>query len=69
MTGRFFDTYPQFYRTSNTAARPDRLNDRYRAIIDFNRGIIQGSTILDIASHDGRWSFAAIKSGARQWLA
>jgi ubiquinone/menaquinone biosynthesis C-methylase UbiE len=65
-TGRFFDNYPQFYSTSNTAAHPDRLNDRHRAIIDFNRDIIRGSRILDIASHDGRWSFAAIKSGAKK---
>jgi SAM-dependent methyltransferase len=64
--GRFFDAYPQFYSTSTTAARPDRLNDRHRAIIEFNREIIRGSSILDIASHDGRWSFAALKSGARR---
>jgi len=35
-------------------------------LIESNRKILQNSTILDIASHDGRWSFAALKSGAGQ---
>jgi hypothetical protein len=27
---------------------------------------LQNMTILDIASHDGRWSFAAIKNGVKE---
>ncbi|MEM5584754.1 methyltransferase domain-containing protein [Roseibium sp. AS2] len=63
--GGFFDLYPQFLETSQTGADRDRLNERHRAIIDDNRDIIQGSRLLDIASHDGRWSFAALTAGAR----
>ena len=60
----FFDEYPSFFHTSATAAFPNRLNERYRACIEWNRPIISGKRVVDIASHDGRWSFAAIKAGA-----
>jgi 2-polyprenyl-3-methyl-5-hydroxy-6-metoxy-1,4-benzoquinol methylase len=62
---RFFDNYPQFYATSKTGADADRLHDRYRAIVEFNKNIIEGTRVLDIASHDGRWSFAVLKAGAK----
>jgi hypothetical protein len=61
----FFDRYPRFYQTSSIGTRPNRLNSRYRALIESNRSCIENCAILDIASHDGRWSFAAIKAGAR----
>jgi hypothetical protein len=64
----FFDNYPEFYKTSITGSGVNRLNSRYSAIIENNKNIILGSSILDIASHDGRWSFAAIKNGASQIL-
>jgi len=60
----FFDRYPQFFATSLTAAKPDRLNQRYRALIESNSEIIAGRRVLDLASHDGRWSLAAYKAGA-----
>lgn len=60
----FFDEYPQFYATSHTSAVPNWLNQRYRACIEWNVTTIRGQRILDLASHDGRWSFAAIKAGA-----
>lgn len=60
----FFDDYPKFFKTSKTFEHPNHLNGRYKSIIEFNRKIICGSSILDIASHDGRWSFAALKNGA-----
>ncbi len=60
----FFDDYPRFYATSVTHPEPDRLNQRHRALIQWNSGIIEGQRVLDIASHDGRWSFAAYKTGA-----
>ena len=63
----FFDAYPRFYTTSTIAPR-NRLNKRYRAIIEPNDAIIRGKAILDIASHDGRWSLAAHKAGARYVL-
>jgi hypothetical protein len=60
----FFNDYPDFFQTSRTTPQPDRLNLRYEAIMGENRDILQGARVLDIASHDGRWSFAALKSGA-----
>src|SRR5579863_7632854 len=64
----FFDSYPRFFSTSDTAAAPDRLNQRYRALIQSNAGIISGRRVLDIASHDGRWSLAAHKASAEHVL-
>ncbi|MBL8201651.1 MAG: methyltransferase domain-containing protein [Chromatiales bacterium] len=42
-----------------------RLNARHRVILEPLRGEIEGRTVLDLASHDGRWSFAALMLGAR----
>ncbi len=64
----FFDLYPRFFSTSETGSAPDRLNQRYRALIQSNTSIISGRRVLDIASHDGRWSFAAHKAGAEYVL-
>ena len=33
-------------------------------MIEANRDILTGARVLDLASHDGRWSFAALKAGA-----
>ena len=60
----FFDDYPLFFSTSQTGPAPNRLNQRYRACIEWNEPAIRGQRVLDLASHDGRWSFAAIKAGA-----
>jgi hypothetical protein len=60
----FFDDYPRFYETSKTFAHPSRLNLRHEAIFGENADIFRGARVLDIASHDGRWSFAALKAGA-----
>lgn len=62
----FFDNYTSFYTTGTTGTRPSKLNNRYLAMIHNNKKIIEGSSILDLASHDGRWSFAAIKTGAKR---
>lgn len=61
----FFDEYPLFYETSETASSANRLNLRHHAMIEANRDILQGARVLDLASHDGRWSFAALKAGAQ----
>lgn len=60
----FFDNYPRFYETSKTGPVPNRLNKRYRAIFSSDPSIFGGARVLDISSHDGRWSFAALKTGA-----
>jgi 2-polyprenyl-3-methyl-5-hydroxy-6-metoxy-1,4-benzoquinol methylase len=64
----FFDAYPRFFSTSATASAPDRLNQRHRALIQSNAAIISGRRVLDIASHDGRWSLAACMAGAEYVL-
>jgi Methyltransferase domain len=61
----FFEQFPRFYMTSSTAATIGRLNLRYEAIIAENRDIFDGASVLDLGSHDGRWSFAALAAGAR----
>jgi len=63
----FFNDFPIFYN-SKVGSHPNRLNKRYQAIIENNKQILKDSTILDIASHDGRWSFACIKNGAKHVL-
>jgi SAM-dependent methyltransferase len=60
----FFNDFPRFYRTSQTSPLPDRLNARHEAIIARNLPQLSGKRVLDIASHDGRWTFAALKAGA-----
>lgn len=62
----FFDGFPRFYETSETAAYRGRLNLRYEAIFAENRDIFAGARVIDIASHDGRWSLAALKTGAAE---
>lgn len=61
----FFDDYPAFLESSSTAASLRRLNYRHRAIIESNVTFLRDANILDIASHDGRWSFAALRAGAK----
>lgn len=61
----FFDDYPLFYESSDTAASPHRLNLRHEAMIASNQDILRDARVLDLASHDGRWSFAALQAGAK----
>ena len=61
----FFEQFPRFYWTSSTAPTTARLNLRYEAIFAENRDIFEGASVLDLASHDGRWSLAALATGAR----
>ena len=64
----FFDEHPEFLETSNTASSKDRLNLRHLAMIEANADILRGRSVIDIASHDGRWSFAALEAGASSVL-
>ena len=41
-----------------------RMNERYEALFASNRDVFDGARVLDLASHDGRYSFAALKTGA-----
>ncbi len=60
----FADDYPRFMEASELTPKPRRLNERYEALFASNRDIFDGARVLDLASHDGRYSFAALKTGA-----
>jgi hypothetical protein len=63
----FFDRYPRFRETSvvGTMARSgQRLDWRWEAIVGANRALFDNARVLDLASHDGRWSMAALDAGA-----
>jgi len=60
----FYDNFHRFFETSETFSNPERLNLRYEAIFSANRDLFQGARVLDIASHDGRWTLAALRTGA-----
>lgn len=61
---RLFQRYDRFLATSQTSPAADRLHARWDAIIDAHRDVLDGRRVLDIASHDGRWSYAALDAGA-----
>lgn len=60
----FFDKYSRFLGTSGTYAAKGRLNLRHEGMIRQNRNVLEGARVLDVASHDGRWSLAALEAGA-----
>lgn len=60
----FFDDRPRFFETSHTSTQPWRLNLRHEAIFAANADAFADARVLDIASHDGRWSLAAALAGA-----
>lgn len=60
----FAEDYPRFMDKSELAPQPDRTNARYEAMFASNQDIFDGARVLDLASHDGRFSFAALKTGA-----
>ncbi len=55
----FTDT--QFLETSKTAAFANRLNWRAEILLSRNREVIEGKSVLDLASHDGRFSWACLE--------
>ncbi len=61
----FFEKHPRFYDTGEAGIRSrPRLNLRYEAIFAENADLFAGARVLDIASHDGRMSMAALACGA-----
>jgi SAM-dependent methyltransferase len=62
----FFIDYSEstFLTTSKTNALPNRLNWRAEMLLTRNQNLIEGKRVLDIASHDGRFSYACLKLGA-----
>ena len=41
-----------------------RINERYKRIIQANLKYIKGKKVIDLGSHNGLWSWAALQSGA-----
>jgi SAM-dependent methyltransferase len=64
----FFDQYDRFLESSKTGRDLDRLNARYTGLVHRHREQLRGATVLDLASHDGRFSFAALDAGAARVL-
>ena len=60
----WFARYPRFLSSSRTDVRGRRMAYRHRALIERHASILDGARVLDLASHDGRWSFAALQAGA-----
>jgi len=75
----FADDYPRFIelseltpeeepdeqdRRSTSERQRTRMNERYEVLFANNRDVFDGARVLDLASHDGRYSFAALKTGA-----
>jgi SAM-dependent methyltransferase len=54
-----------FLQTSKTGAYANRLNWRCEIILTRNQQAVKQKRILDLASHDGRFSYACLKLGAR----
>jgi 2-polyprenyl-3-methyl-5-hydroxy-6-metoxy-1,4-benzoquinol methylase len=66
---KFFRTYDAFLSSEERQSDVlTRLDARYHAIIEHGHSAIKGARILDIASHNGRWSLAALCSGAEYVL-
>jgi hypothetical protein len=53
-----------FLKTSRTGVYPSRLNWRAEILLTRNRHVIESKRVLDLASHDGRFSYACLKLGA-----
>ena len=75
MGEQFFDRFERFLETSETGRgdgktgrlnerQIERLHGRYEVLVRRHRAILEGARVLDLASHDGRWSIAALENGA-----
>jgi len=61
----FLRNLPPYSEEQNSVAR---LNNRHRLLIDPFLPQIQGSRVLDLACHDGRWAYALAAAGADEVL-
>lgn len=62
LSGGAFDSSPFARHYSKRAL--NRLNARYQHIIEPNRAHIDGKRVIDLAAHDGRFTWAALNAGA-----
>ncbi len=59
----FFDQFPEVY-DSEVSAAPARLEYRYNLLIKNHEEYIRGKHFIDLGAHDGRFSLAALETGA-----
>jgi 23S rRNA U2552 (ribose-2'-O)-methylase RlmE/FtsJ len=64
VSGDFFQFDSAFVTNGTTGNWIDRLNARYRLIIEPYRYLFNHRRILDLGAHDGRWMHAALSAGA-----
>jgi hypothetical protein len=62
----FFDFLGEIERYAENPGGVRRLNKRYNFLVRPYVAEIEGSSVLDLASHDGRWSYALSAAGARE---
>ncbi|MGY2704304.1 class I SAM-dependent methyltransferase [Nocardioides sp. HB32] len=62
----FFDFLRDAERYASTPGSVKRLNTRHRYLVKPYAAELEGSSVLDLASHDGRWSYALSAAGARE---
>jgi len=55
----------EFIKTGTVGAQLNRLNWRTEILLSRNLNSIKGKRVLDLASHDGRFSYASLKLGAK----
>jgi hypothetical protein len=64
----FFDFLSDYPRYAGKEKRIHRLNKRHGFLITPYESEIAGSRVLDLAAHDGRWSYALSSAGAAEVL-
>lgn len=62
----FFDFLPRVAAYAEDLGAVARLNERHRRIVAPLVPQIAGARVLDLAAHDGRWSYAFAAAGAAQ---
>jgi predicted nicotinamide N-methyase len=63
VTDSLFDRFPAFFETSR-AGDAAKMRYRYDLLFGTTDGLFRGKRVIDIGSHDGRWSFCALQHGA-----
>lgn len=62
----FFQTYSRLLETTRTKLVYNRLFTRHAVFFELLGVDYRGKSVLDLASHDGRWSLAALVAGASE---
>jgi hypothetical protein len=62
----FFDFLADNPRYTGRRPSINRLNQRHGFLIDAYAKELSGARVLDLAAHDGRWSYALASAGARE---